>query len=106
MSAFGDVHNMPPIKNPRLDSKWHFLVPFSKKLIAFSSAISCMGIMFYSLHWPGAVNQLITGASSLIVCIFIILYLRSKNDDLIRQSLLIRAVALVSILGYVWYFAS
>tara|TARA_R110001592_G_scaffold359340_4_gene665803 strand:+ start:42454 stop:42939 length:486 start_codon:yes stop_codon:yes gene_type:complete len=105
-SAFGDVHNMPSIKKPGIDPKWHFLVPFSKKLVAISSAISCMGILFYSLQWPGAINQLIAGGSALMICIVIMLYLRHKNEDLIRQSLLIRAIALVTLLGYAGYFAS
>ena len=106
LSGFGDVHNMPAVKNPEIDSKWHFLIPFSKKLMAFSSAISCIGLLFHTLQWPGATNQLIVGGSTITICLVFMLYLRQKNDDLIRQSLVIRAIALVLLLVYAWYFAS
>lgn len=104
LSAFGDVHNMQSVEKTELDSKWHFLVPFSKKLIAIASAISCMAIIFTSLHWPGGINQLIPGISTLIVCIITFQFLRNKNAELVLQSLLVRALVLAITLACIWYF--
>jgi hypothetical protein len=106
LCAYGNVHHAQAIDETDLDKKWHFLVPFSKKLIAISSSVSCLGILFKSLHWPGAINQFIVGASTLSICTILIIYLRSKNEELIAQSLLVRVIALILIMIYVWYFAN
>lgn len=104
ISAFGDVHNMQVIEKPGVGSKWLFLIPFSKKLVAIASALSCMAIIFTTLQWPGGIDQLISGTGTLLVCIITFLYLRNKNEDLIPQTLVVRAIVLVSLQVYAWYF--
>lgn len=100
-TSFDEVNN---VNISELDSKLYFLIPFSKKLTAISSGISCIAILFIALKWPGGINLFIIGISTLVACVITLLYLKSKIKKLISQSILVRALVLVITLGYVWYF--